>query len=87
MELRLPISELEVLLGEKFSPDDARLQDTLREFYGFLPDTTSVSVEDGHDVVAWSATSEVMCIMNPWGVSAMSVSGTIPALPAIMYSE
>ncbi len=58
MELRLPISELEVLLGEKFSPDDARQQDTLREFYGFLPDTTSVSVEDGHVVVAWSATSE-----------------------------
>lgn len=54
MELKLPIADLEVLLGESVADmDAAQLEAKMRNFYGFLPDSATVRVEDGNVILTW----------------------------------
>ena len=54
MELRLPLADLAVLLGqEAVGLDAARLREKLVDFYGFLPDSTAITVDGEFVVIGW----------------------------------
>jgi len=54
MELRIPIADLAVLLGENDVALDAkRLREKLVEFYGFLPDSTAIALDGEFVVIGW----------------------------------
>ena len=59
MELRIPIADLAVLLGQEASTLQAeRLREKLEDFYGFLPDAASVTVEGDVVVLRWPETGD-----------------------------
>jgi tetratricopeptide (TPR) repeat protein len=54
MELRLPLADLAVLLGQEAAGlDAARLREKLVDFYGFLPDSTAITVDGEFVVIGW----------------------------------
>lgn len=59
MELRIPIADLAVLLGQEASTLEVeRLREKLEDFYGFLPDAASVAVEGDMVVLRWPETAD-----------------------------
>lgn len=58
MELRVPIADLAVLLGSDAAALDAEgLRAKLADFYGFLPDSAEVVIDNGAVVLSWPDTS------------------------------
>jgi len=59
MELRIPIADLAVLLGQETPALEAEcLREKLEDFYGFLPDAASVAVEGDMVVLRWPETGD-----------------------------